>query len=90
MRLAVLKCKYKNVMFFSVLGLNNGVQSAITLQKDFPLRSYHLKGKLGQSTDTFFIDGKVIEKSKYEHVRRDRLENLLASIQASHQSKIFE
>lgn len=73
-----------------LLGLNKGVKSAIALQKDFPLRTFNLRGKLGQATDNFFIDGKIIEKSKYEHVRRDRLEKLLASIQASHQSKIFD
>lgn len=80
----------KNTSGVFLLGLNKGCKSAVALQNDFPLRSFHLRGKLGQATDNFFIDGKIIEKSKYEHVRRDRLENLLASIQASHQSKIFD
>lgn len=80
----------KNTSGVFLLGLNKGIKSAMALRRDYPLRSFHLRGKLGQATDNFFIDGKIIEKCKYEHVRRDRLENLLASIQASHQSKVFD
>lgn len=80
----------KNTSGVFLVGLNAGVKRAFAFQKDFPLRTFHLRGKLGQATDNFFMDGKIIEKSKYEHVRRDRLERLLASIQASHQSKIFD
>uniref|UniRef100_A0A1B6D0L3 Pseudouridine synthase II N-terminal domain-containing protein n=2 Tax=Clastoptera arizonana TaxID=38151 RepID=A0A1B6D0L3_9HEMI len=73
-----------------ILGLGNGVNEANNLHKTRPVRTYHITGKLGLSTDDYFITGKVVEKSSFKHVRKDKIDRVTASFQASHQTKMFD
>ncbi|XP_066993412.1 pseudouridylate synthase TRUB2, mitochondrial [Anabrus simplex] len=73
-----------------VLGLNRGISVARKLHRNRPIRTYHVSGRLGEATDTYFTDGKVVEKSTFRHVKHSILDRILASIQAAHQKHMFE
>ncbi|RZF40077.1 hypothetical protein LSTR_LSTR002480 [Laodelphax striatellus] len=71
-------------------GLNSGIAEAVELRDSLTIRTYKIYGELGYSTDTNFKTGKVIERSKYDRIYRGMIDKWCASIQASHQSKMFE
>ncbi|XP_054271967.1 pseudouridylate synthase TRUB2, mitochondrial [Macrosteles quadrilineatus] len=73
-----------------LLGLNQGVRIVRALEHAHQIRTFHVTGQLGRATDTYFTDGKVVERSKFKHVSRERMDKLLASIQAAHQRTMFE
>jgi hypothetical protein len=77
-------------LFISVLGLNEGNKIVKRLHIQRLTRVFRLKGLLGQATDTYFSDGKVVEKATFWHVKRSKLDALLASIQAAHQKQMFQ
>lgn len=72
------------------MGLNEGNKIVQSLHKQWPTRVFRLKGALGQATDTYFSDGKVVEKATFWHVNRSKLDAVLASIQAAHQKQMFQ
>ena len=76
--------------FISVMGLNEGNKTVQSLHTQRPTRVFRLKGVLGQATDTYFSDGKVVEKATFWHVNRSKLDAVLASIQAAHQKQMFQ
>jgi len=41
-------------------------------------------------TDNMYIDGKVVEKGRYDFVKRENADKLMSTIQASNQKKMFE
>ncbi|PSN49976.1 putative tRNA pseudouridine synthase 2 [Blattella germanica] len=49
-----------------------------------------VKGVLGKATDTYFINGKVVEKSTFRHVSRTKLDAVLAAMQAAHQKQMYQ
>lgn len=49
---------------------------------------YTVRGLLGKATDNFCEDGRLIEKTTYDHVTRERLDRILAVIQGSHQKAL--
>lgn len=77
-------------IFISVLGLSDGNRTVKKLHMQRPTRVFRLKGLLGQATDTYFSDGKVVEKATFWHVNRSKLDAVLASIQAAHQKQMFQ
>lgn len=77
-------------MYFSVLGLNKGVKYCNRIRENRPIKVYHITGKLGKSTETHFNDSPVTVRSTYNHVHPEKVNSLLASMQASHQKKMFE
>ncbi|KDR11978.1 probable tRNA pseudouridine synthase 2 [Zootermopsis nevadensis] len=79
----------KNISGVFVLGLNEGNKIVKNLHMQRPTRVFRLKGLLGQATDTYFSDGKVVEKATFRHVNRSKLDTLVASIQAAHQKQMF-
>ncbi|XP_058824112.1 pseudouridylate synthase TRUB2, mitochondrial [Topomyia yanbarensis] len=73
-----------------VLGINKGLNLAYRLQQNRPLRVYRITGFLGKATDSHFGDSRVIAKATIKHIGSDKISRLLASMQASHQKKMFE
>ncbi|XP_012275402.1 mitochondrial mRNA pseudouridine synthase Trub2 [Orussus abietinus] len=71
-------------------GVNSGNRIVHKIRESRPTSFYKIKGTLGQATDTFFITGKIIEKSSYKHVKRIMIDRICASMQSSHQKKMFE
>nr|CAG4639394.1 EOG090X0AGI [Daphnia magna] len=73
-----------------VVGLNKGNRSLHNLNLSRPTSAYHIKSQFGLATDSHWDDGKVWEKTTFIHISRDKLDRMLASIQASNQKKMFE
>lgn len=73
-----------------VFGLRSGTAIAKYIRENKPTRVYRVKGRLGEATENCFRDGKVVERSTFRHVKRTFLDRLLATMQASHQKKMFE
>ncbi|XP_015596868.1 mitochondrial mRNA pseudouridine synthase Trub2 isoform X1 [Cephus cinctus] len=73
-----------------VTGIGKGTKIAYKLLESKTTRHYKLKGTLGQATNNYFISGKIVEKSTYKHVRRHMIDKICASMQSSHQRKMFE
>ncbi|CAK9812697.1 Pseudouridylate synthase TRUB2, mitochondrial [Anthophora quadrimaculata] len=44
----------------------------------------------GEATDNYFHTGRVVEKSKFTHVKRGHIDKLCNSMQSSHQRKMFD
>lgn len=72
------------------MGLNRGTKMVRNLQENYPLRTYHLHGQLGIMTKSMHIDGHVIERGRFDFVKRENVDKLLSTIQASNQKKMFE
>ncbi|XP_043504685.1 mitochondrial mRNA pseudouridine synthase Trub2 [Polistes fuscatus] len=73
-----------------ICGINHGNSLIHKIRESKPARCYRLKGILGQATDNQFKTGKIVEKSTYEHVKRFHIDKICASMQSSHQKKMFE
>lgn len=73
-----------------VCGINNGTKLVHKIKKAAPTRFYRLKGILGQATENYHISGKIREKSAYKFLRRSHIDKVCASMQSSHQKKMFE
>lgn len=52
-------------------------------------RVYELKGELGLATDNHLDTGRVVVKSTWRHVTRERYERVLAKIEAAQRSGVF-
>uniref|UniRef100_A0A2S2R3T4 Putative tRNA pseudouridine synthase 2 n=1 Tax=Sipha flava TaxID=143950 RepID=A0A2S2R3T4_9HEMI len=72
-----------------VMGLNKGTKMVRHLQENYPLRTYHLHGQLGIMTKNMHIDGQVVEKGRFDFVKRENIDKLMSTIQASNQKKMF-
>lgn len=73
-----------------MVGINKGLGLAYQIQKNRPLRVYHITGFLGKATDSHFGDSRVIAKATVAHIGSEKINRLLSSMQASHQKKMFE
>lgn len=73
-----------------MFGLKQGTQTGKFIRENLPTRCYQIKCKLGQSTDTGFANGKVVEKSTWKYIRQFHMDRMLSSMQAAHQKKMFE
>jgi len=80
----------KDMSGLMVCGINNGTKWAHKLKNSKSPTSYRVKGLLGQATDTYFITGKIVEKSTYKYIKRGTIDKICASMQAAHQRKMFE
>uniref|UniRef100_A0AAG5CQG5 Pseudouridine synthase II N-terminal domain-containing protein n=1 Tax=Anopheles atroparvus TaxID=41427 RepID=A0AAG5CQG5_ANOAO len=74
----------------TVVGINNGSNLAYRLQQNRPLRVYRVTGFLGKATETHFAESRVTARATISHIGSEKIGRLLASIQASHQRKMFE
>ncbi|XP_055611826.1 pseudouridylate synthase TRUB2, mitochondrial [Uranotaenia lowii] len=73
-----------------VVGINKGTDIAFQVQKNRPLRVYRVTGFLGKATESHFGFSRVTAKATCKHIGSDKIGRLLASLQASHQRKMFE
>ncbi|KAM7343691.1 pseudouridylate synthase TRUB2, mitochondrial [Cochliomyia hominivorax] len=73
-----------------LFGINKGLKQSMRIQRNRPLRAYHVTGRLGIATENHLPDSHVTFKANYRHVYADRLSALASSLQASHQRKMFE
>ncbi|XP_067627113.1 pseudouridylate synthase TRUB2, mitochondrial [Eurosta solidaginis] len=73
-----------------LFGLNKGVYQSQKIQRNRPLRAYHVSGCLGVATETNLPDSRITVRSDYLHVHPERVSALAASMQASHLRKMYE
>lgn len=86
-----LNFKFKYFIIVNlVLGINGGLQYCNKLSANKSIKVYHVTGKLGKSTETHFADSSVTSRATYHHIHEDKINSILASIQASHQKKMFD
>ncbi|EDX05853.1 mitochondrial mRNA pseudouridine synthase Trub2 [Drosophila simulans] len=73
-----------------LFGINRGAGQSTSIRRNRPVRVYHLIGHLGTATENNLPDSRVTMRSNHRHVSADRISSLAASMQASHQRKMFE
>ncbi|CAD7012956.1 mitochondrial mRNA pseudouridine synthase Trub2 [Ceratitis capitata] len=73
-----------------LFGINKGINQSQQVQRNRPVRAYHVTGRLGMATETHFPDARITVRADYRHVHPDRVSALAASMQASHQRKMYE
>ncbi|CRK97808.1 CLUMA_CG011184, isoform A [Clunio marinus] len=79
-----------HVYLLSVLGINRGIGLSHKLRENKPIRVYHITGKLGIATESHFNDSPVTIRASFDHVTLNKTNSFLASLQASHQKKMFD
>lgn len=89
------KCSYSTHLgLFSsgvlVLGINAGNRLKQQLHLGRPTRAYKVHGRLGKATDTYFWNGKSVERATFAHVTRERMDTVIAHMQAAHQQTMYK
>ncbi|XP_077128479.1 pseudouridylate synthase TRUB2, mitochondrial isoform X2 [Ranitomeya variabilis] len=72
-----------------VLGIGTGNKLLTDMYDNHYTKDYTVSGMFGKATDDFTDTGKVIEKTTYKHITKDRLERVLAMIQGSNQKALL-
>lgn len=72
-----------------MFGLQSGTKLAKMVRENKSIRTYRVKGKFGEATDNCYKDGKVVERTTFQHVKQANLNKLLATMQAAHQKQMF-
>lgn len=73
-----------------LLGINDGTRLTYNINTARLTRAFKIQGNLGKATDTYFWNGKVVEKSNYRHVTRAKIDKIVAHMQAAHQKTMYE
>ncbi|XP_051836058.1 pseudouridylate synthase TRUB2, mitochondrial isoform X2 [Antechinus flavipes] len=68
-----------------VLGVGRGNKLLTDIYNAHLTKDYTVRGLLGKATDDFSDEGRLIEKTTYDHVTPEKLSRILAVIQGSHQ-----
>ncbi|CAO2598393.1 Pseudouridylate synthase TRUB2, mitochondrial [Lemmus lemmus] len=71
-----------------VLAVGHGCRLLTNMYDAHLTKAYTVRGHLGKATDNFCEDGRLIEKTTYDHVTREQLDRILAIIQGSHQKAL--
>nr|XP_012313453.1 probable tRNA pseudouridine synthase 2 isoform X1 [Aotus nancymaae] len=71
-----------------VLGVGRGCRLLTDMYNAHLTKDYTVRGLLGKATDDFCEDGRLVEKTTYDHVTREKLDRILAMIQGSHQKAL--
>ncbi|XP_076701481.2 pseudouridylate synthase TRUB2, mitochondrial isoform X1 [Callospermophilus lateralis] len=71
-----------------VLGVGRGRRLLTDMYDAHLTKDYTVCGLLGKATDDFHEDGRLVEKTTYDHVTREKLDRILAVIQGSHQKAL--
>ncbi|XP_017911359.1 PREDICTED: probable tRNA pseudouridine synthase 2 isoform X2 [Capra hircus] len=71
-----------------VLGVGHGCGLLTDMYNAHLTKDYAVRGLLGKATDDFCEDGRLVEKTTYDHVTREKLDRILAVIQGSHQKAL--
>ncbi|KAM4661989.1 pseudouridylate synthase TRUB2, mitochondrial isoform 1-T2 [Discoglossus pictus] len=72
-----------------LLALGHGNKLLTDMYHSHCTRDYTVRATFGKATDDFTDSGKVIEKTTYDHITRDKLERVLAVIQGSNQKALL-
>ncbi|XP_030062832.1 pseudouridylate synthase TRUB2, mitochondrial [Microcaecilia unicolor] len=72
-----------------VLGVGHGNKLLTDINEAHFTKEYTVHGLFGKATDDFSDTGKVIEKTTYDHITRDKLERILAVIQGSNRRALI-
>ncbi|XP_063289048.1 pseudouridylate synthase TRUB2, mitochondrial [Pelobates fuscus] len=72
-----------------VLGVGQGNRLLTDMYSSHCTRDYTVSGLFGKATEDFSDTGKVIEKTTYSHITRDKFERILAMIQGSNQKALL-
>lgn len=51
---------------------------------------YHITGRFGFVTDTFFYDGKITDKATFKHIRSGRMDSVLSKIESIQNERLFD
>lgn len=51
---------------------------------------YHVTGKFGYMTTNCFNDGKILDKTKYSHIRPSKLDRVLSRIETAQNQRLFD
>ncbi|KAM4877399.1 pseudouridylate synthase TRUB2, mitochondrial [Thomomys bottae] len=71
-----------------VLGVGHGCKLLTDMYDAHLTKDYTVRGLLGKATDDFCEDGRLVEKTTYDHVTREKLDRILSVIQGSHQKSL--
>lgn len=72
-----------------VLSIGNANKVLNDLHNSRVTRDYTVEGEFGTATDDFSNQGKVVEKSTYDHITRDKLERVMAILQGANQKTLL-
>uniref|UniRef100_A0AAY4A7S4 Pseudouridine synthase II N-terminal domain-containing protein n=1 Tax=Denticeps clupeoides TaxID=299321 RepID=A0AAY4A7S4_9TELE len=72
-----------------VLGVGQGNKALTDLYRTHVTRCYTIDGEFGMATDDFSPNGRILEKTTYEHITQDKLERVLAIIQGANQKALI-
>ncbi|EDW10778.1 mitochondrial mRNA pseudouridine synthase Trub2 [Drosophila mojavensis] len=73
-----------------LFGLNKGLQQSSLIQRNRPVRVYHVTARMGTATENHLPDSRVTVRANHRHLTPERISGLAASMQASHQRKMYE
>ncbi|PZC79648.1 hypothetical protein B5X24_HaOG216172 [Helicoverpa armigera] len=73
-----------------LLGINDGTRLTYKINVGRPTRAFKVHGQLGKATDTYFWNGKTMERSTFHHITREKIDKVVAHMQAAHQKAMFE
>jgi 23S rRNA-/tRNA-specific pseudouridylate synthase len=73
-----------------VFAINYGRELGYALKQAHWTKFYKIKGILGQMRENNFITGSILEKSTWKHIKREYIDRICASMQASHQKMMFQ
>ncbi|XP_007475135.1 pseudouridylate synthase TRUB2, mitochondrial [Monodelphis domestica] len=71
-----------------VLGVGRGNKLLTDIHNAHLTKDYTVRGLLGKATDDFTDEGRLIEKTTYDHITQEKLSRILAVIQGSHQKAL--
>uniref|UniRef100_A0A8C2UML9 TruB pseudouridine synthase family member 2 n=1 Tax=Chinchilla lanigera TaxID=34839 RepID=A0A8C2UML9_CHILA len=71
-----------------VLAVGHGCRLLTDLYDTHLTKVYTVRGLLGKATDDFKEHGRLVEKTTYDHVTREKLERVLSVVQGSHQKAL--
>ncbi|XP_072308512.1 pseudouridylate synthase TRUB2, mitochondrial [Eucyclogobius newberryi] len=72
-----------------VLGVGHANKALNDLYNSRVTRDYTVEGAFGAATNDFASQGRVIERSTYDHITRDKLEKVLAMLQGANQKALL-
>ncbi|XP_072935391.1 pseudouridylate synthase TRUB2, mitochondrial [Epargyreus clarus] len=73
-----------------LLGINDGTKLTHTINAARPTRAFKVHGQLGKATDTYFWNGRTIERATFGHVTREKIDRIVAYMQAAHQKTMYD
>lgn len=76
--------------FTTVLGINRGKKTAFRIRDNRPIKVYHVTGRFGRATESHFNDSPVTIRATFDHISLNKINNYFASMESSHQKKMFE